>query len=136
METTSEVEALKQEIESLRETNRRLHRRVQEAESQPEKLRVQMQMYYRWQQREFERVIEAHSEIQLIWNALCTVYEYPQKGQCLHSLTDYCFADRLRGRGVYANCLLDRKVGGIQSFRVADEVKRLVADHLNQQAKQ
>lgn len=133
-----------------RETNRKLQRRLQKAEGPAESYKQQLEYVKRvgneqWS-REFTRVTSAYRELREIFMLLTSVYghDYPREGKMLHSCMNVN-VENDNGKStehgeVYANCFNDdmRVVNGaprIKSYRVVDEVKRLVEDFIELKAK-
>lgn len=109
-----------------------MHRRAQRAESAQRKLQVQLDECREFaalmrgvQRSDFNRMCAAHKEVGEIFKVLTEVYDYPEGGQALHSVSDQEGVTH-RAAGVWANCYLSRRHGGVQSFRVLDEVRRAV----------
>ena len=118
------------EIQKLRETNRKLHRRAQEqeapAQSYEDSLAYVDSAWSKNWHHEFQRVMNSFNECKIIFISLEKVYDYGTLR--FHSVMDsHCLNGGMRfaDHGVYANLFKDNKV---VSYRVADEVKRAVAE--------
>lgn len=108
------------EIKSLRETNRKLHRRLQTAEAPVEKLEEHAKRMSDQWLFEFNRLGIAYGEIKAIFLELARVVKYPQDGLSMHSVMDSS-----RKKGIWASCFLSEK-GGSEEYRVLDEVSKVV----------
>lgn len=136
----SEYEALERERDAVRAANRELHRRAQQIEAPRQQFKALLrQANDHWGDtwlHEFNRLIEAHGEIQAMFRELARVYEYPMDGQYMHSCMD-SNVEFLREKhlGVWANCFLTKQ-GGMKSIRVLDEVRRAVDELIAARAKE
>jgi len=133
-DTAGELAAALAEIERLRGVNRELHRRAQlveaPAQSYADQLKYCRELALRgWDSRmlDFRRMCDAHQEIQRIFLEVARVFPYPQGGAHRHSVMDSRWGEgSIATPGeIYANCYLSPQ-GGIQSYRVLDEVRRAI----------
>ncbi|HEX7911765.1 MAG TPA: hypothetical protein VF534_27240 [Paraburkholderia sp.] len=136
----SDYEALAQECERLRTANRDLHRRAQQVEAPRQQFKALLrQANDHWGDtwmHEFDRLLEAHKEIQAMFRELARVYEYPMNGDYMHSCMDSNVEfPREKHPGVWANCFLSKQ-GGMKSIRVLDEVRRAVDELVAARAKE
>lgn len=136
----AEVRALREEVGRLKSANQELHRRAQQAEAPRQQFKTLLrQANDRWGDtwmHEFNRLIEAHKEIQAMFRELARVYEYPMNGDYMHSCMDSNVEfPREKHPGVWANCFLSKQ-GGMKSIRVLDEVRRVVDELIAARAKE
>jgi hypothetical protein len=110
-----------------------MHRRAQQAEARAvglekriERQRHALEMRERFDRKQFQRLRESFAEHRLAFVTLARVFDYPQGATCLHSVMDGPPGSSTPVPGVWANCFLAG--GGFQSFRVAHEVERAVAE--------
>lgn len=127
-----QIAELHEQLAIARETNRRLHRRLQAAESPVQsEIEILRQERDAWKTQEvgsWLRMVSAHNELTIIFNMMTEVYEYPQGGRHRHSVMDGT-GEKQNGNKVYANCFVTPH-GPVQSFHIVSEVHRLVSDYL------
>ncbi|WP_153041249.1 hypothetical protein [Paraburkholderia monticola] len=88
----AEYEKLVAERDALRAVNRELHRRAHQIEAPRQQFKALLrQANDHWGDtwmHEFDRLVNAHQEIQAMFRELARVYEYPMDGQHMHSCMD------------------------------------------------
>lgn len=136
--TLAEAEA---EIASLRETNAKLHRRVQQAESGALKdpfvkdywrVSNELAFYHAEEGRRSERLTKTFATFKRIFEAAAVVLDLPHERY--HSVMDWSFKDtvyRFKPTDnepglIYANVYLT-KMGGVVSYDVAEVVEEAFA---------
>ena len=122
------IEELEFEIEHLKKRNQELHRRLQLKESpwqaEINSLRLRIEWKEKSCQFSFKRLCNAHKEMKEIFKMIAPLYDIPCER--FHSVMDSNCNDRMAD-GIWANVFLT-KMGGIESYKVVDVVKRLVSD--------
>lgn len=111
---------------------RRLHRALQRVEapfrSRIARLEQELALAQTQNKQTLTRLCAAYAELRKVFQSVARLRAYPQSGQALHSVSDLRF---VAGQGfvadpeVWANCFLTKE-GGIESYKVADEVAFLV----------
>jgi hypothetical protein len=130
-EDQGEIKSLREELEKSRKLNQELHRRLQKveapAQSYETRLRYQEKVWSNAWVQEFNRVCLSHNEMGRIFDRLCEVYPYPGGGKYRHSVMDSKLGGTVGEDGaIYANLVQGPKGGDGGSYRVLDEVTRLV----------
>lgn len=121
-------------LKASRETNRSLHRRVQELESS-EAVKARKEGYWELRGRvdhlsqawlrEFDRVIFAHGQLKKVYEVAAPVLGLPYGRY--HSVMDSAFIkSEEMGKGVFANVYLTPK-GGVETYDVVDTVRKAIA---------
>jgi len=128
MKIMKNIEELEFEIEYLKKRNQELHRRLQQKESPWQAEVNSLRLRLEWNEKScnfsFKRLCNAHNEMKEIFKMIAPLYDLPCKS--FHSVMDDNFNDRTAD-GIWANVYLT-KMGGIESFKILDLVKRLVSE--------
>lgn len=144
-EAAETISRLVRERDEARDTNRDLHRRAQGHESE-EAQQLRMVKYQEgnrlskmwgdmWK-AEFDRLLSAHNELQLVYEEAARVLGMPFGKY--HSVMDSAYGkrpDQARPREVFANVFINYPNGGVQSFSVVESVRSLAARATASEAK-
>jgi len=119
------------DLQQARDLNRRLHRRVQEAEgpllSQIARLRAEVEYLRRQESATFKRMCAAHTCLGECYKAAAKALGRRAAGY--HSFMDHRQDGGEREDGkVYANAYLS-KFGGIRTFDIVQSVREALSEH-------
>ena len=126
------TEELKFENEYLKKRNKELHRRLQQKESPLQSEVNRLRLRLEWKERDcsftFNRLVDAHREMNEIFQMIAPLYNIPCKN--IHSVTNSNASDSTLQGGIWANVLIDKK-GPVKSYRVINLVRKLVDEMTN-----
>jgi len=127
-----EIEELKFENEYLKKRNKELHRRLQLKESPLQSEVNRLRLRLEWKERScntnFNRMLNAHKEMQEIFEMIAPLYNIPCKN--FHSVMDINASDSTLRGGIWANVFIGKK-GPVKSYRVINLVRKLVSEMTN-----